>query len=40
MDPTGKGDQPDPAEGTKSFNESAQNKSDQVDPDQPWKSGN
>ncbi|WP_255458611.1 hypothetical protein [Nocardia sp. SYP-A9097] len=38
MDPTGKGDQPEPVEGFKQFNESAENKADQEHPDQPWKS--
>ncbi|WP_281180188.1 hypothetical protein [Nocardia acidivorans] len=38
MDPTGKGDQPEPAEDVKQFSESAEHKADQEHPDQPWKS--
>ncbi|MCU1646014.1 MAG: hypothetical protein JWN03_6289 [Nocardia sp.] len=39
MDPTGKGDQPDTPEDGKEFNDTYDNKGDQVSPPQPWKSG-
>ncbi|WP_281279171.1 hypothetical protein [Nocardia yunnanensis] len=41
MDPTGKGDQPvDDPQTAKKWNDTYDQKGDQVDQDPPWKSGN
>ncbi|MFI1918913.1 hypothetical protein [Nocardia sp. NPDC020380] len=40
MDPTGKGNQQDDPETAKQYNDTYNQKGDQVTPDPPWKTGN